>query len=503
MTTNWQAFKSGSDIRGLGLTEESNPLYLSDFAVGRMAAGFAAWLAEKLQADVTELTVAVGHDCRVSSERIKNAVIAELTRAGVNVKDCGLSSTPAMFLTTLELNCGGAIQITASHHPMDKNGLKFFTRFGGLDGADIEKILRNAEQSALPTADVPGTSEAVSFMEDYAAMLRDMICREVNAADYSRPLRGYKIAVDAGNGVGGFYASEVLEPLGADVSGSIFLEPDGTFPNHAPNPEDKAAMRFAAAATIESGSDLGVIFDTDVDRAGCVGRDGAEINRNALVALASYIALERHDGGTVVTDSVTSDGLTRFIESLGGRHLRYKRGYRNVINKQIELIESGVDCPLAIETSGHAAFRDNYFLDDGAYLVTKIIIKMAELGKHGKSLESILEGLEHPAEERESRIKILTQNFAEVGGRFIDAWRSFAAAQPGWTAAEKDYEGVRFSTDKNAGDGWILARLSVHDPVIVINAESNMTGGTEVMLRKFREFAGTFSAADKLDLSGL
>lgn len=164
--------------------------------------------------------------------------------------------------------------------------------------------------------------------------------------------------VDAGNGVGGFYADQVLAPLGADVSGSQFLEPDGMFPNHIPNPENKGAIDAASKMVLDSSADLGLIFDTDVDRMGCIGATGQEINRNTLVALAAAIVLEDHPGTTVVTDSLTSDGLRTFIEQdLGGKQLRYRRGYKNVIDKSIELNKSGVDSALAIETSGHAALR--------------------------------------------------------------------------------------------------------------------------------------------------
>lgn len=166
-------------------------------------------------------------------------------------------------------------------------------------------------------------------MKDYAKRLRDMICKEVNAADYNKPLKGFHIVVDAGNGAGGFYAKDVLRPLGADTSGSQFLEPDGMFPNHVPNPEDEAAMQSVCRAVMNAKADLGVIFDTDVDRGGAVGADGREINRNRLVAIASAIALEGNGGGTVVTDSITSSGLKEFIENtLGGVHCRFKRGYK-------------------------------------------------------------------------------------------------------------------------------------------------------------------------------
>lgn len=495
--TNWKGLKSGTDVRGFGCLHEDDPLYLSDDVVSRIAKAFAAWLRARTGRNA--LTVSVGRDSRVSSPRIDAAVTAALLEAGVSVCACGMASTPAMFMTTVTLPCDGAVQITASHHPMDKNGLKFFTPDGGLEGGEIAQLLDMAAQNAFCPAETRGSVQTVDFMAQYAAMLRRQIREGIGTGDM--PLRGFKIAVDAGNGVGGFYARDVLAPLGADVSGSRFLEPDGTFPNHPANPEDKGAMAMASAATVESGADLGIIFDTDVDRAGCVDGSGTEINRNRLVALAAAIALEECPGGTIVTDSVTSDGLRAFIEARGGRHLRFKRGYKNVIDKMIELNAQGIACPLAMETSGHAAFRTNYNLDDGAYLMTQIVIRMAKMGKD--NLFAMLDGLQTPAEEQEVRFRILVPDFRAAGEAFIREWTAFASAQRGYTAAADNYEGIRFSTDASAGDGWILARLSVHDPVIVINTESDTPDGTRRMLETLYAFAQTVPDLDISKLTDL
>ena len=212
----------------------------------------------------------------------------------------------------------------------------------------------------------------------------------------------------------------MLSVLGADTEGSRFLNPDGMFPNHVPNPEDATAMASICEAVKESKADLGVIFDTDVDRGGAVDSKGNEINRNRLVAVAAAIALEGNDGGTIVTDSITSSGLKEFIENtLGGKHYRYRRGYKNVIDKALELNAQDINCPLAIETSGHAAMRENYFLDDGAYLCTKIIIKMAQLRKEGKDLDELTSALKEPVESKEIRFKITEKDFRACGIKII------------------------------------------------------------------------------------
>ena len=134
--------------------------------------------------------------------------------------------------------CDCSVQITASHHPFFRNGLKFFTPAGGLDSPDISEILEYAQNGAAPKETDNGTLVPVDYMSKYADNLREMIRKGVNAEDYAHPLAGFKIVVDAGNGAGGFYANDVLKPLGADITGSQFLEPDGRFPNHIPNPEN-------------------------------------------------------------------------------------------------------------------------------------------------------------------------------------------------------------------------------------------------------------------------
>ena len=159
------------------------------------------------------------------------------------------------------------------------------------------------------------------FMDTYSKILADKI-RSATGED--KPLLGFKIVVDAGNGEGGFYVDKVLKPLGADTTGSRFLEPDGSFPNHIPNPEDKEAMESITNAVKEQNADFGIIFDTDVDRAGAVLSDGSELNRNRIIAMLSAILLREHPNTTIVTDSITSTGLAEFIKENGGVHHRFK-----------------------------------------------------------------------------------------------------------------------------------------------------------------------------------
>ncbi len=490
--------KSGTDIRGTAIEKDGKGVDLTNERLESIVNSLVVFLKNKLNKE--ELTVAVGYDSRVSSPRIFDVVTKTLLSLGVNTYDCGLASTPSMFMSIINFDLDASIEITASHLPMEMNGLKFFTRQGGFSGGDIKEILEYAQNNSYVAEDVSAKTEKLSSMDKYCENLCNMIKEGVNAKNYDKPLENLKIVVDAGNGVGAFYAEKVLKVLGADTEGSCFLEPDGTFPNHIPNPENKQAMESICEAVKESGADLGVIFDTDCDRAACVDKSANEINRNKLVALASYIALKNSNGGVIVTDSVTSDGLNEFIEKdLGGEHHRFKRGYKNVIDEAIRLeSEENKKAPLAIETSGHAAFSENYYLDDGAYLITKIIIEAARLAKEGKTIENVIGNLKTPVEEKEIRFKILLDDFRDYGTSVINDLKALAEKTDFTTIAPSNYEGIRFNFNKENGNGWLLLRMSVHEPLLVLNCESNEQGGVEKMLVFFKAFITKY---DKLDLS--
>jgi phosphomannomutase len=473
--------KSGTDVRGIAVETEGSEITLTDKAVYLITKSFCKWLYTKCQ--MSNLTIAVGNDVRISTERILANVVKGIRESGCNAVYTGLCSTPSMFmlLQADDWDCDASIMITASHLPFDRNGLKFFTKEGGLEGSDITTILKMAAAGDFLSGKQGNYTEC-SYIDEYSATLVKEVQR---ACGSTTPLVGKKIIVDAGNGAGGFFVDKVLKPLGADVSGSQFLEPDGTFPNHIPNPEDKGAIASLSKAVIANKADLGIIFDTDVDRAGAVDCNGEEINRNRLIALMSAILL-KDKSGTIVTDSVTSDGLTTFIQSLGGKHVRYKRGYKNVIDEAVRRNALGEYTPLAMETSGHAAFYDNYFLDDGAYLVTRILICLSEQAKKGERLTALISSLPLPIEEDEVRLSFtnLSKDFKAEGNRVIEDIKALASKSSDMILASDNYEGVKVNFGENDGDGWFLVRMSVHDPIMPINFESNKKGGNKIIANK-------------------
>lgn len=507
--------QNGSDVRGVALEGvPGEPVTLNEEAAYLIGAAFVDWLADKKGKKPSELSIAVGRDPRLSGPALANAMFAGFGSKDVGrVVDMGIATTPACFMATVTPGVAydAGIMLTASHLPFNRNGAKFFTSDGGLDKADIKRICEDAAAACQAAPDghaIPldgdDAVESVPFLEDYAAQLRDLIKKGANhPTSYDEPLTGMKIIVDAGNGAGGFFAKSVLEPLGADVSGSQFLDPDGKFPNHSPNPEDAEAMDSAVAATVKAKADLGVIFDTDVDRSAVIDGDGNPINRNKLIALLAAIILDEHPGSTVVTDSVTSDGLAEFIEGKGGKHVRYMRGYKNVINEGVRRDKAGEPCHLMIETSGHGAMKENYCLDDGAYIAVKIIIEAVRRRlSGGKGISDLLSELREPLEEKEVRLKITCDDFKAYGGDVLEQLKEAVGSMKGYTPVDVNYEGYRVNRDEGDGKrGWFLLRQSLHDPVMVLNFESEIPGGVGAMAKdvvawlKEKDFASLDASA--------
>ncbi|KAL4451395.1 hypothetical protein ABPG77_009467 [Micractinium sp. CCAP 211/92] len=509
--------QNGSDVRGVAIdTKPSEPVTLTPSMMFFIGQAFAEWLSERKGKPLSALRVSIGRDPRLSSPLMLASMAAGLAATGVAVGRFGACTTPAMFMSCILPGhlYDGAVMITASHLPVNRNGAKFCTADGGLEKKDITTLLVRAAELATEAGQLPSDrfndhafvitaaleasnelSRVVDFLPEYAAYLRELMKESIAHPQHpDTPLTGLKIVVNPGNGGGAFIADQVLGPLGADVSASIHLEPDGSFPNHTPNPEDKAAVAATQRAVLESGADLGIMLDTDVDRSGVVDRAGNGINRNRYIALMAAITLRENPGETIVTDSCTSNGLATFIQQLGGKHFRYKKGYKNIINKGIELNQAGVPCPLMMETSGHGAMRENYFLDDGAYGALKIVIEQVRRRLEGQGdISELLAELREPEEAMEIRVAIRAADVRAEGERITAAFKEWVDAGCGgathWRLEDENYEGWRLKVEEEGGkEGWILLRPSLHDPDIVLNVESEQAGGMRAILQHLLEF---------------
>ncbi|XP_010533353.1 PREDICTED: uncharacterized protein LOC104809154 [Tarenaya hassleriana] len=533
--------QNGSDVRGVALEgEKGRTVDLTPAAVEAIAESFGEWVAaeEESESKGRVLRVSVGRDPRVSGATLATAVFAGLSRAGCLVYDIGLATTPACFMSTLlsPFDYDASIMMTASHLPYTRNGLKFFTKSGGLTSSEVEKICdvaarKYANRVTKVSTLVRTPPEKIDFMSAYSKHLRDIIKDRIHHPDrYDTPLDGFKIIVNAGNGSGGFFTWEVLDKLGADTFGSLHLNPDGMFPNHIPNPEDKTAMSLTRAAVLEYSADLGIVFDTDVDRSGVVDSRGNPINGDRLIALMSAIVLKEHPGTTIVTDARTSIGLTKFITERGGEHCMYRVGYRNVIDKGVQLNRDGIETHLMMETSGHGALQENHFLDDGAYMVVKIIIEMVRMKLEGSNegIGSLIDDLEEPLESIELRMNIVSEprEAKAKGTQAIETFRQFVeeGKLEGWeldscgecwvsegclvdsndhpAPVDAHMYRARVGDGERGEYGWVHMRQSIHNPNIAVNFQSTLPGGCLSMARLFtHQFLVASGIGDFLDFS--
>lgn len=535
--------QNGSDVRGVAVKGEAGrKVDLTPPAVEAIAESFGEWVINGLVKEkgrpVEDIRVSLGRDPRISGGSLSVAIFSGLGRAGCMTFDMGLATTPACFMSTVlpPFLYDASIMMTASHLPYTRNGLKFFTKKGGLTSLEVEEIcdkaaFKYANRLTKVSTLLRTTPTRVDFMSIYAKHLRDIIKERVNHPQhYDTPLEGFQIIVNAGNGSGGFFTYEVLDKLGADTFGSQNLKPDGMFPNHIPNPEDKVAMAVTRTAVLENSADLGIVFDTDVDRSGVVDNEGNPINGDKLIALMAAIVLKEHPDSTIVTDARTSMALTRFITDRGGHHCLYRVGYRNVIDKGVQLNKDGIDAHLMMETSGHGALKENYFLDDGAYMVVKIIIEMVRMKLEGSNegIGSLIKDLEEPLESIELRMNIVSE-LQHAKARAIEIIETFKTyiqegRLEGWeldacgdcwvsdgclvdsndtpTPVDAQMYRAKVSDEENGQYGWLHIRQSIHNPNIAVNMQSTMINGCFLMARVFFDKFLVASGMDRvLDIS--
>ncbi len=478
---------SGSDIRGHG-TYDLDTEFLTDLCHAVLH-----------HLNRPNPVIVIGKDSRLTGGTIESILVRQLIALGARVvllvtapRWKNVATTPMVFQAVQHYPADLGIMITASHLPPKWNGLKFFTFHDSYTKDEVRLVLNLVEEKQRYLySGSPGMVLEWNFLDLYSEQCVNFIRKEIGQGE--TPLSALKILVDAGNGASGFFAEKILEPLGADCRESLYLTPDGHFPHHIPNPEDDSALTDLCRAVVDSRADLGIIFDTDGDRAAIVLSDGRPVAHNHLLALVSAMILRNRPGSTIVTDSVTSDGLTTFIESLGGIHHRYKRGYSNIRNEMKRLNETKTVCFAGGETSGHVMFTENQYADDGSYTVARFLIFLAQLNANNESFETVLQSLPEASESRVYRIPIRDTQFIQYGNQIIDSVIEYAHREK---LAIDLTEGARVSFKQADLDGWVLIRLSLHEPLLVVNIESNAPGGLATLLIWVKKVLASFEQLD-------
>ena len=420
------------DIRGIAESE------LNDSTVFLIGQAYGTWLMER---GVSKATL--GGDARLSTKRIRATMAAGLMKAGVSVIDIGLSSTPTFYWSLYKFDVNGGVMVTGSHNPKEFNGLKVAFEKSTLWGDDILEISRIIEQDRMIEAEVPGTLSFADITAEYIDMLTSKITLGAR-----RP----KIVCDSGNGTGGLYAPEFLRRIGCDVT-ELFSEPDGTFPNHHPDPTKRENLPKLIEKVLETGADLGVGFDGDSDRIGVVDDKGDVIWGDRLMALYWREILSKHPGAVAICEVKSSMALPEEVEKMGGRPIWWNSGHSLVKAKMREehALFSG-------EVSGHMFFADEFFgFDDAFYaagrlcrIISNTDEKLSELMSTIPLYPSTIETrFDCPDDVKFDVVEKVKQKALEEGLKSVTV------------------DGIRIIYE----NGWGLVRVSNTQPVLVARCE--------------------------------
>jgi phosphomannomutase len=399
--------------------------------------------------------VVVGHDMRPSSPGLAGAFARGAAGRGADVTSIGLCSTDQLYYASGALGLPGAM-FTASHNPARYNGIKLCRAGAAPVGqdtglAEIRALAETWADAGLPAPDpgtTPGTVTGRDVLAEYAAHLRSLVPDLAGI----RPL---KVAVDAGNGMGGFTVPSALAGLPLEVV-PLYFELDGTFPNHEANPLDPANLVDLQAAVRDSGADLGLAFDGDADRCFVVDERGAAVNPSAVTALVAARELARHPGGTVIHNLITSRSVPEVVREHGGSTVRTRVGHSFI--KQ-EMARTGAI--FGGEHSAHYYFRDFWGADTGMLAALHVI---AALGGQPGPLSALVAGYDRYAASGEinSTVPDAAAGTAAVRAAF--------AGRPGVGFDELD--GLTVTAAPEAGDWWFNLRPSNTEPLLRLNVEA-------------------------------
>jgi phosphomannomutase / phosphoglucomutase len=437
------------DIRGVADSELLSP------DVEQLGRGLGAYMRRHAGPNVN-----LGRDCRLSSTRLRDALVKGLLASGCNVTDIGIVPTPVLYHSAQNLNADGAIMITGSHNPSEYNGFKSVCGSGTLHGEAIQEVRRIIENADFETgAGTLRTTDAVTpYVNEVAAQFRLE--------------RRIKVVADAGNGTAGPVIHRIFEKLNVEVA-ELYFEMDGHFPNHHPDPTVPANLAHLIAKVRETGAQLGIAFDGDSDRIGAIDELGNVVYGDLLLLIYAREILSRKPGATFIGEVKCSQVMYDQIAKLGGNGIMYKTGHSLIKAKMKE-----EHAELAGEMSGHMFFGDRYRgYDDALYAACRLI---EIVSKSGQPLSAQLAGVPKMVSTPEIRVdcpdEMKFDLVARVAEHFKKQYKTI------------DIDGVRVIFP----EGWGLLRASNTQPVLVMRFEA----ANEHLLKKYQaEVEGVLEAS--------
>jgi phosphomannomutase/phosphoglucomutase len=427
------------DIRGVADAE------LPDDGVEQLGRAIGTYLQRNGGRNVN-----VGRDTRLSSTRLRNALVKGLVASGCAVTDIGVAPTPALYYSVFHLEAHGAVMITGSHNPSEYNGFKVVSGASTIHGESIQTLRRMIEEQDFASG--PGSECSFDALAPYTEEVASQF-------HFSRRLN---VVVDAGNGVAGPAMHRILERLNVQAT-ELFFDMDGRFPNHHPDPTLPENLRTLIEAVKTKKADLGIAFDGDGDRIGAVDDRGNIVWGDQLMIVYSREILSRKPGATFIGEVKCSQALYDDIARNGGRGIMWKTGHSLIKAKMKQ-----EHAELAGEMSGHMFFADRYYgFDDALYAACRL---MEVVATSGKSLSALLADVPKTVVTPEIRVdtpdEVKFDVVREVTNHFRGRYRV------------NDIDGVRIHFPQ----GWGLVRASNTQPALVMRFEAT----SSELLRRYQ-----------------
>ena len=408
----------------------------------------------RLMASESATKVVVGHDMRESSPELADAFARGVQSQGLDVISIGLASTDQLYFASGTLDCPGAM-FTASHNPAKYNGIKLCRAGAKPVGQDSGLDVISAELvSGVPEYDgTPGSRSERDMLDEYGQFLRSLV-------DLSG-IRPLKVAVDAGNGMGGHTVPAVLSGLNLEIS-PLYFELDGNFPNHEANPLEPKNLVDLQQLVRDSGADIGLAFDGDADRCFVVDEKGDPVSPSAISALVARRALDQEPGATIIYNLITSHTVPELVIEAGGNPVRTRVGHSFIKG---EMARTGA--VFGGEHSAHYYFREFWGADSGMLAAMHVL---AALGSQDRLLSELM--------DEYSRY--------EASGEINSELPSAAAQTERMEAVAEAFADRAKSVDRldgitiDLGEGtWFNIRASNTEPLLRLNAEAPTREGVD------------------------
>ncbi len=433
------------DIRGI-YNEEFDDNFA--YELGR---SFVTYLSDS---NIKNPTITIGNDARVSCPAITKALSKGIRECGGTVIQLGLVTTPVSYFSTFALeNVGAAVMVTGSHNPSNYNGFKISKGKSTISGEEIQKLRIIMEQKRFLSGATEGKESTYDIKPQYYARYKQEFGK----------MKPINVVLDCGNGAAGSVVRELYNAVGLDPV-ILFEEPDGSFPNHHPDPTVEKNLKDLQKKVKETGAVCGIGFDGDADRIGVVDHTGRMLYGDELMVIISRSILAEQKGAKIIGDVKCSDRLYQDITKHGGIPIMWKTGH-SLVKDKIKIEKA----PFGGEMSGHIFFSDrNYGYDDAPYAGLRLI---EILSKTGKTIPQLLEGFPDAFNTPEIRIDTTEEKKILIVQKMKEAFGD---------SGSKEYkidltDGIRLSFE----DGWALCRSSNTQPVLVLRYESTSQAGLD------------------------